>query len=150
MIRKMQRKCLSKKKTKRLVIFKISFLKTDNNSKMPKTTFYQWRSQNAEKNTHHGRLLYQAMILYHYVPFQNGNSIKGKKICCQRERFLSSKSSSLRYGNNFYHIRRAPLSVTIFITHVRILRNWSYANVYSSLFILFSGNMYIPVNIYVS
>ena len=34
----------------------------------------QWRSQNAEKVTHiKGRLLYQAMILYNYVPFQNGN-----------------------------------------------------------------------------
>ena len=31
-------------------------------------------------------------------------------------------------GNHFYHIRRAPLSVTIFITHVRILRNGSYSN----------------------
>ena len=31
--------------------------------------------------------------------------------------------------NHFYHIRWAPLSVTIFITHVRILRNGSYANV---------------------
>ena len=30
--------------------------------------------------------------------------------------------------NHFYHIRWAPLSVTIFITHMRILRNGSYAN----------------------
>ena len=30
----------------------------------------QWRSKNAEKVTHiKGRLLYQAMILYNYVPF---------------------------------------------------------------------------------
>ena len=34
----------------------------------------KWRSQNAEKVTHiKGRLLYQAMILYKYDPFQNGN-----------------------------------------------------------------------------
>ena len=34
----------------------------------------QWRSQNVEKNTHiEGRQLYQAMILYNYDPFQNGN-----------------------------------------------------------------------------
>ena len=34
----------------------------------------QWQSQNAEKVTHiKGRLLYQAMILYSYIPFQNGN-----------------------------------------------------------------------------
>ena len=33
-----------------------------------------WRIQNAEKSTHiKGRLLYQAMILYNYVPFQNEN-----------------------------------------------------------------------------
>ena len=34
----------------------------------------QRRSQNAEKVMHiKGRLLEQAMILYNYVPFQNGN-----------------------------------------------------------------------------
>ena len=34
----------------------------------------QWCNQNAEKVTQiKGRLLYQAMILYNYVPFQNGN-----------------------------------------------------------------------------
>ena len=34
----------------------------------------QCRSQNAEKIMHiKGRLQYQAMILYNYVPFQNGN-----------------------------------------------------------------------------
>ena len=30
--------------------------------------------------------------------------------------------------NQFDHIRWAPLSVTIFITHVRLLRNGSYTN----------------------
>ena len=39
----------------------------------------QWHSQNAEKVTHiKGRLLYQAMVLYNYVPFQFGTSLKGK------------------------------------------------------------------------
>ena len=34
----------------------------------------QWRSQNAEKVMHiKERLLYQAVILYSYAPFQNGN-----------------------------------------------------------------------------
>ena len=34
----------------------------------------QWRRQIAEKVTHiKGRLLYQAVILYNYVPFPNGN-----------------------------------------------------------------------------
>ena len=31
--------------------------------------------------------------------------------------------------NHFYHIRLPPLNVTIFITHIRRLRNGSYANV---------------------
>ena len=35
--------------------------------------FFQWRSQNAEKITDiKGRLLYQVVILYNYVPFRNG------------------------------------------------------------------------------
>ena len=35
----------------------------------------QWRSQNAQKVTHiKGRLLYQALIDYNYVPFQIGTS----------------------------------------------------------------------------
>ena len=34
----------------------------------------QWRSQNAEKVTHiNGRLLDQAMIIFNYIPFRNGN-----------------------------------------------------------------------------
>ena len=31
--------------------------------------------------------------------------------------------------DHFYHITWAPLSVTIFITHERLLRNGRYANV---------------------
>ena len=34
----------------------------------------QWRSQKADKITHiKGRILYQAVILFNYVSFQNGN-----------------------------------------------------------------------------
>ena len=41
---------------------------------MPIPRGQQWRSKNAEKVTHiKGRLLHQAMVLYNYVPFQNGN-----------------------------------------------------------------------------
>ena len=38
--------------------------------------------------------------------------------------------------NHFYHIKWPPLNVTIFITHVRNVRNGSYANehAYSSYF----------------
>ena len=39
----------------------------------------QWCSQSAEKVTHiKGRLLYQAVSLYNYVPFQIGTSLKGQ------------------------------------------------------------------------
>ena len=42
-----------------------------------------------------------------------------ERICSQRERILSFKSSSSWHGNNLYHIRWPPLNVTIFIMHVR-------------------------------
>ena len=46
----------------------------------------QWHSHNAEKCTHiKGRLLYQAMILYNYVPFQNGNFFKRKNLLPEGE-----------------------------------------------------------------
>ena len=35
--------------------------------------------------------------------------------------------------NHFYHIRLAPLSVTIFMSHVHILRNGSYADAWMRL-----------------
>ena len=55
----------------------------------------QWHSQNAEKVTHiKGRLLYQAMILYNYVPFQNEN-------------FSYRKEFALR-GSEFFPIRADP------------------------------------------
>ena len=41
---------------------------------------------------------------------------------------FSFKSRSLRYGKSLYHIRLASLSGNIFITHVCIMRNGSYAN----------------------
>ena len=51
---------------------------------MDKTAYairIQWRSQNAQKVTHiKGRLLNQATILFNYVPFQMGTSLKGKKL----------------------------------------------------------------------
>ena len=37
--------------------------------------------------------------------------------------------------HHFYRIRLAPLSVTIFITHVRILRNGRYANAFHTFYI---------------
>ena len=38
-----------------------------------------WRSQNVEKVTHiKGRLLFQAVILYYYIPFEMGTFLKGK------------------------------------------------------------------------
>ena len=43
-----------------------------------------------------------------------------ERICSQRGRSFSFKSSSLRYRNHFYHISWAPLSVTF------LLRTWVY------------------------
>ena len=41
----------------------------------------QWRSHSVENVMHmKGRLLYQAMILYNYVPLQMGTSLKGKNL----------------------------------------------------------------------
>ena len=75
----------------------------------------QWHSQNVDKVTHiEGRLLYQAMILYNYVPFQIGTSLKGKNLL-PKEWILSFKSSSLLgMENHFYHIRRADLELYYF------------------------------------
>ena len=50
-----------------------------------------------------------------------------ERICSHGERILSFVSSSLKYGKSLYHIRWPPLNVTIFITHVRNLRNGCYA-----------------------
>ena len=55
--------------------------------------------------------MYLALILYNYVSFQIRTSLKGNNL-----------------GNNFYHKSLTPLSVTNFITHIRILRHGSYAN----------------------
>ena len=45
-------------------------------------------------------------------------------------------ANSFLYGmeNQFYHIGRPPLNVTIFITHVRNLRNKCYSNIRPKLF----------------
>ena len=43
------------------------------------------------------RLLYQAVILY---PFSKWKPLLKERICSQRERILSFKSSSLRYGKS--------------------------------------------------
>ena len=57
----------------------------------------QWRSQNAEKDTHiKGTLLNQTVFLFNYVPFRMGTSLKGKHLLPGG--ILSFKSSSLWYG----------------------------------------------------
>ena len=55
--------------------------------------------------------------------FKMGTTLKRKSD------FFPLRAVSQGMKNHFYHIRWAPLSVTIFISHVRILRNGSYANV---------------------
>ena len=88
----------------------------------------QWRSQNAEKVTHIKReTTVSSNASLQLPPFSKWELLLKERIFSQREQIFSFKSSSLRYGNDFYHIRSAPLSVTIFIMHVRILHNMSYA-----------------------
>ena len=49
----------------------------------------QWRSQNVKKVKHtKGRLLEQAVILFHCVPFHMGSSLKGKKLLPEEEEFF--------------------------------------------------------------
>ena len=64
----------------------------------------QWYSQNAEKVTHiKGRLLYQAMILYNYLPFHKGNSERKEfapRGSSGSEFFPLRAASSLRYGKS--------------------------------------------------
>ena len=42
-------------------------------------------SKNVEKVTHIKGRLYQAMLLYNYGPFPNGNFLSKERICSQRE-----------------------------------------------------------------
>ena len=72
---------------------------------------------------HKGRLLDQAMILFICVPFQNGNCYQRKEFAPRGSEFFSFMSSSVLYEKSLYHIEGPPLNVTIFITHVRYLRN---------------------------
>ena len=57
---------------KRLILALLQGTRPD--IKVSDTFMRQWRRQTAEKVTHiKGRLMNQAMVLYNYVPFQNGN-----------------------------------------------------------------------------
>ena len=55
----------------------------------------QWRCQNFQKVTHiKGRLLYQAMFLYNYAPFRNGN--------------YSLRKEFAPRGSEFFPLRAVP------------------------------------------
>ena len=66
-------------------------------------------------------------------PFSKWELLLKERICSQRSEFFPLRVVPEGIENHIYHIRCAPLSVTIFITHVCILRDWSYANVYGTL-----------------
>ena len=53
------------------------------------------------------RLVYQAMILYNYVPFQNLNFSLRKKIAPRKSEFEFFLLKAVPYGmeTHFYHIR---------------------------------------------
>ena len=59
-----------------------------------------------------------------------GTSLKGNYLLPEgANSFLYEQFLIDRLENTFYHIKWPPLNVTIFITHVRNLRNGCYANV---------------------
>ena len=72
----------------------------------------QWRKSNA----HQRETTVSSNDSLQLRPFSKWELLLKERICSQRERSLSFKSSSLRYGNHFNHIRWAPLSVNIFIS----------------------------------
>ena len=84
----------------------------------------QWCSQNAEKVTHiKGRPIDQAMILFNCIPFQMGTSLKGKNLLPEEANSFLYEQFLILWKNTFYHYNWPPLNVTIFIMHVRNLRN---------------------------
>ena len=77
----------------------------------------QWRSQNAEKVTRiKGRLLYQAMILFNYAPFQNGNFSQRKEFAPRGSELFPFRAVPYDMENPLYHIGRPPLNVTILLS----------------------------------
>ena len=86
----------------------------------PDFILLQWRVQNAEKVTHiKGRLLDQAMVLSHYVPFQIEKLSKRKEFAPRGSEFFLLRAIHYDMINHFYHIGWPPLNVTILVTHVR-------------------------------
>ena len=66
----------------------------------------QERSQNAANVMHiKGRLPGQAMILFNYVPFQNGNFSERKEFAPKRSKFFPLRAVPYGMENHFYHIR---------------------------------------------
>ena len=59
------------------------------------------------------------MILFNCVPFPNGNFSERKEFAPRGSEFFPLRAVPYGMENHLYHIRRPPLNVTIFITHVR-------------------------------
>ena len=60
---------------------------------------------------------------------QSGNFSYRKEFAPRGSEFFPLRAVPKGMEHHIYHIRLAAFSVTIFITHVRKLRNWHYANV---------------------
>ena len=58
------------------------------------------------------------MVLFNWVPFQNGNFSYRKEFAPRGSEFFPLRAVAYGMGNHFDHISRPPLNVTIFITHV--------------------------------
>ena len=69
----------------------------------------QWRSQNAEKNTHiRGSLLDPAMILFNCIPFQNGNFSWRKEFAPRGSKFIPLWAVPYSIENTFITLSDLP------------------------------------------
>ena len=93
------------------------------------------------------------MILF-IAPLFKKELLLKERICSQMEQILSLWTVPYSIENHFYHIKWAPLNVTIFIPHLCNLSNGCYANVNIcfgcskelSQLCLFALMLYIQVN----
>ena len=74
---------------------------------------FQRRNQNAGKVTHtKGRLLDQAMVLFNCVPYQMGNSLKGKNLLPVLKSLLPHRVTSLECYYFITNVRNSVMGAT--------------------------------------
>ena len=68
------------------------------------------------------------MILYNYVSFQNGNFSKWKELAPRGSEFFPLRAVPKGMEESLLSLKVSSFECHYFITHVRILRNGSYAS----------------------